>query len=212
MRLFLVRHGLTDWNTANRFQGKKDIPLNSEGLRQAGLAAGALENAGLDAVWSSPLSRAFETASAIGSACGVDVQTHAGLAEIDHGDWEGLKAPDVEARWPGMLNAWRSEPGKVTMPGGESLTDVLGRALGAVSDISAACGRSTVAVVTHDAVLKVLLCNWLGMDISGGFWRFQLANASISIFELDKKGARTPLIGDACHLGDPFERPEQKGL
>jgi len=212
MRLFLVRHGLTDWNTANRFQGKKDIPLNPEGVRQAGLAAGALEKAGLDAVWSSPLSRAFETASAIGRACCLNVRKHAGLAEIDHGGWEGLKAPDVETRWPGMLDVWRSEPGKVKMPEGESLTDVLGRSLNAVSDISEAYGRSAVAVVTHDAVLKVLLCHWLGMDISAGFWRFQLANASISIVDLDEKGARTPLIGDACHLGDPFERPEQKGL
>jgi len=117
-RIFLVRHGETDWNREGRFQGRRDIPLNDLGRGQARSAAGALLRASVDRVVSSPLSRAAGTAEAAASLLGLGIETHPGLIEIDHGLWEGHTAGEVEGLWPGMLSLWHSRPEEVTMPGG----------------------------------------------------------------------------------------------
>ncbi|HPD97868.1 MAG TPA: histidine phosphatase family protein [Synergistales bacterium] len=209
-RIFLIRHGETDWNREGRFQGKMDIPLNSLGREQAGAAAKALESAAIDRVVSSPLSRAFDTAQAAASRNSFSIEMHSGFREIDHGLWEGHTADQVENLWPGMLGTWHSHPEKVIMPEGESLENVQNRAWTALEDVIAAPGER-VALFSHDAVIKVLLCQILGCPLSS-FWQFRIANASITLLEADAKGISLLVMGDACHLGSPWERKEQKGL
>lgn len=209
-RIFLVRHGETDWNREGRFQGKMDIPLNSLGRDQAAAAAKALESADIDIVVSSPLSRAAETALSTASFAGLRVEVDEDLKEIDHGLWEGHTAEEVEKLWPGMLGTWHSHPEKVIMPEGESLEDVQNRAWAALEDLFPAPGER-IALFSHDAVIKVLLCRVLGCPLSS-FWRFRIANGSITLLEADAKGISLLVMGDACHLGSPWERVKQKGL
>lgn len=219
MRLFLVRHGETDWNLEGRFQGQRDTKLSEKGRGQARKVALYLARHKFDAVVSSPLSRAFDTALQIQSlrsprgAVPEDIETIEGLTEINHGDWEGLLAGEVRERWGALLELWHSAPDMVRMPGrgGESLEEVRLRA-GAGAGAIAAKYRGDVAVAAHDAVIKALLCHFLGIPLAN-FWRFQIANCSLSIVELNEgKAPRVCLMGDAHYLGEGFQQPEQKAL
>ena len=212
-RIFLVRHGETSWNREGRFQGQIDVPLNDIGLRQADAVADALKDVAFDRIISSGLSRALRTALPLASRMrlGMGVETDDDLREIGHGLWEGCTAAEVEAMYPGALALWHTRPETVVMPEGESLADVQNRAWPALLRIAEEKGE-TIAVFTHDAVLKVLLMKALDCPLSC-FWRFQLANGSITLLELGDKGWRIPLMGEAGHLGAVFgKREEQKGL
>ncbi|MDO5115949.1 MAG: histidine phosphatase family protein [Synergistaceae bacterium] len=214
MRFFVIRHGETAWNVEGRFQGQEDTELNENGLRQARLLGNRLAGHKFDAVLTSPLARARKTAEIASSECeyGQFITVDA-LTEINHGSWEGRLADDIEAEWPELMRLWRSEPEKVKMPGarGENLEDILRRAAPAVQ-AAAEKYEGDLLLASHDAVIKVLLCHWLDAPLSS-FFRFQLPNCSITVVEVKKGSApRMLLMGDAAHLGDPFERPEQKGL
>lgn len=214
MRLFIVRHGETLWNKEGRFQGQIDTDLSEKGLEQADLIAEKLASHKFDAVVSSPLARARVTGERIAAACGCKTfEIAEGLTEINHGEWEGLMASEVEERWPELLAEWHASPENVTMPGegGESLDDVQKRSVAAAEHIAARF-KGDVCVTAHDAVIKVLLCKIVGAPLSS-FWNFQIANCSLTIAELrDGKQPRISLLGDANHLGEGFDRAEQKGL
>lgn len=221
MRLFLVRHGETDWNREGRFQGQRDSRLNTTGHRQAYMVAAYLAGHEFESMVASPLARALETAIKIGqlnSICGGNeeaksVEIIGELTEINHGDWEGLLSAEVTERWDELFKQWHSEPHLVTMPGegGESLEDVQQRAVSAVAGL-AERHSDDVLVVSHDAVIKVLLCHFLGIQLAN-FWRFQIANCSLSVVELQEgKPPRVSLVGDAHYLGGGFASVEQKAL
>lgn len=219
MRLFLIRHGETDWNREGRFQGQRDTQLSEKGRGQAAMAASYLASHKFDGIIASPLSRALETALTIGSHCCEGckdkeiVEIIDEFTEINHGDWEGLLASEVKERWGDLLERWHTAPETVTMPGegGESLADVQKRALAGVGRVAGKYSGD-VAVASHDAVIKVLLCHFLGVPLAN-FWRLQIANCSLSIVELNEgKPPRVSLMGDAHYLGEGFERAEQKAL
>lgn len=214
MRLFIVRHGETDWNREGRFQGQRDTDLSEKGLAQADLVANFLADRTFEAVVSSPLKRARVTGAKIAEACGCKTfEIMEELTEIHHGDWEGLLSTEVSGKWPGILKEWHAAPERVTMPGvgGESLDDVQKRCILASEKIVKKYSGD-VCVAAHDAVIKALLCYYIGAPLSS-FWNFQIANCSLTIVELrDGKPPRVSLMGDAHFLGDGFDLPEQKGL
>ena len=90
--VILIRHGETEWNVLHRFQGLSDIPLNDTGRQQAGFAKNGLQNITLDAIYTSPLQRAVETAEIIRGDRNIPVYPTDGLQEMGVGEWEGLKS------------------------------------------------------------------------------------------------------------------------
>lgn len=219
MRLFLVRHGETDWNREGRFQGQRDTHLSEKGRSQAFRVASFLALHEFEGIVSSPLARALDTALKIGSACALNGNELEGVeivdefTEINHGEWEGLLADEVRERWGDLLALWHSSPESVRMPGegGESLEDVQRRAVAGVAGLAESYSGDVV-VASHDAVIKALLCYFLGIPLDN-FWRFQIANCSLSVVELQEGGPpRVSLMGDAHYLGEGFEAPEQKAL
>lgn len=214
MRLFIVRHGETQWNRDGRFQGQQDTDLTDHGLSQGDSVAAYLAGHPFEAVVSSPLKRAHITGKKIAAACNIgQVEIDGDLTEINHGDWEGLLSSDVRERWPRILELWHSTPHTVIMPGegGESLRSVQLRSIRAVENIAGRFSKD-VCVTAHDAVIKVLLCHFLNAPLSS-FWSFQIANCSLTIAEL-REGypPRVSLMGDAHYLDAGFDLPEQKGL
>ncbi len=214
MRLFIVRHGETNWNREGRFQGQQDTDLTEHGLAQTEALADFLRNRRFDAVVSSPLKRARVTAEKIASTTGCKTfETVTALTEINHGDWEGLLSGEVRAKWPRIIDLWHTSPHTVIMPGddGESLRSVQLRSVRATEEIAARYDGD-VLVASHDAVIKTLICHFLDAPLSG-FWRYQIANCSLTVAELRKnQPARISLMGDAHYLGIGFDLPEQKGL
>ena len=217
MRLFIVRHGETAWNLEGKFQGQIDTDLNETGIRQAKLLANRLTSRSFDSIITSPLKRALNTAQIVKeSATSKEMIIDRSIIEINHGLWEGCLADEVRANWGELLEKWHETPETVTMPGtgGESLDDVMNRSVDFVKKLSVNYDGD-VLIVTHDAVIKTLLCYWTNTPLSS-FWRFQIPNCSISIVEVIKSNnkniPRLILMGDIAHLGDPFNRQEQKGL
>lgn len=208
-RIVLIRHGETAWNCQGRFQGQMDIPLNDLGRQQAETVAEVLAPVPFRRIVASDLSRAMATAVPLALRLGLAVEPMAAFREISHGGWEGKTATEVEQQWPGTLGQWHTHPGEVTMPGGESLSDVSARAWPAFLSLFED-DRDPVALFIHDAVLKVILCTILSAPL-GSFWRFQIANGSVTVAEMGPKGLRIALMGYTASE-DLLSRPEQKGL
>ena len=100
MKLYLIRHGQTDWNVAGKIQGCHDIPLNATGKRQAEYLAEGMSRRPVTHIFSSPQKRALETAQAIAGRQGVGVTALSGLREVEFGGWEGLTWKEIEAKDP----------------------------------------------------------------------------------------------------------------
>jgi len=182
--VILARHGQTAWNAAEVFRGQIDIELDETGLKQAVLLAEYLGQRKLEAVYSSPLKRAQQTAEAIARYHGLDVQIDPGLNDMDFGEWQGLSVQDVRTRFSELLEMWMSDPHRIRMPSGESLDDVRQRAFTLVNRVVNKHEGKVIVLVSHRVVNKVLICALLGMDDSH-FWNIRLDTCGITTFELD---------------------------
>jgi broad specificity phosphatase PhoE len=161
--LLLVRHGETDWNASNRFQGHADPGLNAAGREQARTLAEELADERVDAVYTSDLARARETADIIARRLGVPVVAIPELREIDVGEWEGLTHDDVEQRWPGAIDRWRS--GVDAWNGGETYEMLAARVLASLRSIAAGHPRARLVVVGHGGTIRVLRAHVEGLTI-----------------------------------------------
>jgi broad specificity phosphatase PhoE len=143
--LLLARHGETDWNHEGRWQGWADRPLNETGRGQARELAEQLRSTPFDAVYSSDLKRAHETAEIVARPHGVPVVVDPGLREIDIGSWSGLTRAEIDERFPDG-----------TRPDGETREQHAARVLAAVDRIARANVGRRVLIVTHGGTLRTL--------------------------------------------------------
>jgi phosphoserine phosphatase len=120
------------------------------------------------------------------------------LVEIDHGDWSGLTREQVAEQWPELAEQWRTAPGGVTMPGGESLADVRRRALGFLAAVRQQHAEGDILVVTHGTVLRLLLAHFLDMR-PDQIWSIEAENGGLSIVD-DYEVPLIMAINDTCHL------------
>ena len=199
MRVILVRHGQTEWNSKGIFRGVIDIGLNENGERQARQTGEKLGQLRIDAVYSSPLSRADKTARIIASFHDRKVKTIESLTDMDFGVWQGLNREQVKERYPEVFQIWEKSPDKVKIPEAETLSGVRKRIELGLKSILNDHGRQTVVIVSHGLIIKVLLCVVLGMDNSH-FWKLRQDNSSINIFEYSKEGTKLFLMNDTTHL------------
>jgi len=172
-----VRHGRTEYNHQRRFLGLLDLPLDDVGSTQAAELAAELSGQ-IDAVYSSPLARAIQTASPLGVP-----RILPGLAELDQGALEGMLGPEAMERYPDFFAAWATDPGSARVPGGETLLEGQERALAALDQVvGERDGPCTVAVVTHQLILAGMCCAIAGAPLTQ--WRsYCVRNAAITIVE-----------------------------
>ncbi|RJP59661.1 MAG: histidine phosphatase family protein [Deltaproteobacteria bacterium] len=198
--ILLVRHGETDWNKQQVFRGRIDVPLNSVGLEQARATGEALSNYRIDAIYSSPLSRAMETANAIGRSrpC-ISIKEAEGFIDIDFGKWQGMPHDKVKEEYNELYNKWQREPHNVKMPDGESLDEVKLRSMGVLNDILARHENEIVAIASHRVVNKVILCAVLGLT-NQHFWCIRQDTCAINIFDNSGRGFIVSVINDTCHI------------
>jgi broad specificity phosphatase PhoE len=200
MKLYVLRHGETEWNKEEIFRGRKDIPLNAAGMKQVVKAGGYFTGKPVEKILSSPLSRAVQTAQAIGRVTGVPVEATEELTDINFGVWEGRSLKDVEEHFPADLALWRASPQDLRVEGGETLAEVRERVWGCIKEIGAK-QKGAVIVATHRVICKVIVLSCLGIDNSH-FWDMRFDPASITL--LEGKDNRFSLIfaNDTCHLRD----------
>ena len=150
--LLLVRHGETDWNSERRWQGHTDRPLNERGREQARALGAELSDRPVDAIYSSDLLRARETAEILAAELGLDVRVDAGLREVDVGSWSGLAHGEIEASDPDGFRRWQ-EGGK-GWEQGESYEEMGERVVEAVLGIAAEHPEQTLVVVSHGGSIR----------------------------------------------------------
>lgn len=201
MRVYLVRHGETDWNIEKRCQGFSDIPLNETGRRQAGAIAQYLSAVPIEAVYSSTLGRAYETASAVARQHSLEVRTSDAFRELSQGEFEGLKLGEMAHRYGDFLKRWLQDPADLRLPGGESLREVQERAWAALEAVVESHPKGNVAVVSHNLCNAAILCRALNLHLSD-FRRMHQDVAGINLIEF---GGRWPhpvvlRLNDTCHL------------
>ncbi len=163
--MLLVRHGQTDWNVERRRQGRAGPGINARGRAEAQGAAKALLDTPVDAIYTSDLARARETAEVIGEALGLPVRVDPRLRERDQGEWDGVLTDDVQARYPEAYTRMLIDPLNSGPPGGETGRQVLARVTAALDDIAACHPGRRVVVVTHSG--PIALVHWLaaaGLD------------------------------------------------
>ncbi|AGP38882.1 hypothetical protein BE21_04940 [Sorangium cellulosum] len=203
-KLMLIRHGETDDNRAQVFQGQAGRGLNARGREQAARLAARFAGARLRlaAVYCSDLERAEETAARLASALGLRAVADPALREVSLGAWQGLSRGEVQARFPEEWAAWRSGvDGR--RGGGETYAELGDRMMRALDRIAARHAGEAVGVVSHGAAIKTAVGRMLQMDGSGLKALQVPANTGVSLIEHDpKSGYRVVVWNDAAHLGD----------
>ncbi len=181
VKIYLVRHGETDLNRDKRFRGHSDVPLNEDGVLQAAGAARMLKLADVTSIYTSPIRRSVETATAIAVVTGARMETDDDFVDIDYGEWQGLTVEEARRKNAGEYEAWERDPGSFTFPGGDSIAAVTDRLRPAFARLVEREQEGPFAVVSHLAVLK--LCFTVLMDVSADyFWRVGLENGAVSLF------------------------------
>jgi broad specificity phosphatase PhoE len=163
-RLFLIRHGETDWNVAGRYQGQADPPLNARGLEQAYELARTLQGVGIEFLFTSPLKRAFQTARILANRLNIPLYADRRLMEIHQGDWQTRLRSEIESLYPALFRRWEIEPWQVTPPGGERLAEVQERVEAAVNDILTLHPDRIVGIVAHRIPIALIKLRFQDLD------------------------------------------------
>ena len=215
-RIFLIRHGETNWNKEGRFQGQIDIPLNENGKDQARKASEYLRNIPFNKAFSSSMDRPSETAKIIlQNNKDLKIEKIDSLIEISHGLWEGKLEAEIREKWPSLLKNWHEKPEEVIMPEGESIKDVSERSIEAFGKICLSQKDNDLTLlVAHDAVNKTLICDMLGLNYSD-IWMIKQGNGGITVIDIFSDNNKSPVISSlniTTHLGGIIDKTASGAL
>jgi broad specificity phosphatase PhoE len=211
LKIYLVRHCETDHNRDGVVQGRSDLSLNATGRRQAAKLAGHLSDVSLDAVFSSPLRRAVETATAIATTRGQTVVIEPDLVELDVGEMDGLTGAQMRERFPEFFNSWLAGPGAtIPLPGGESLEDVQERGWCFLEKLRGRGDLEQVACVTHHFVLLSLICRAVQLPLRR-IRRIRQPLGSFSVIEFRGERIQILRLNETCHLRDAPHLVDEQG-
>lgn len=185
--ILLVRHGTTAYNEADLLQGRIDNPLSQKGRREAEMLAERLKGQAVDAVFSSPLRRALETAEIVNRFHGSPLAVVPEFSEIDLGEWEGQRYAEVRERNAEAHRRWISDP-DFAVPGGESFSAVCARVRPGLERILAN-GRRSILIAGHASVNRAILSVLLGISPAQARL-FRTGNAALSRLRLMGSGER----------------------
>jgi phosphoserine phosphatase len=209
VKVVLIRHAETDFNREGRVQGQSDAPLNERGLDQALCLARSFAGQPVDAIFSSPLQRALQTAAPIAAALDLEIQREPALIEINAGVMDGLTGSEMRARFPEFMQAWRngtaaSEP----LPGGESLEAVQERAWTFVESISVREDLNLVLCLTHNFPLLSIVARAVQLPLAN-ISRLRQSLAGYSIIDFRNQRIQVARHNDTCHLLADYANPFQ---
>jgi probable phosphomutase (TIGR03848 family) len=203
--LLLIRHAQNEWVRTGKLAGwTPGVHLNEEGQKQAELLGKRLASAKLQAVYSSPLERAVETAQAVLSHYpNLELQIEQDVGEVDFGKWTGKRLQQLA-----RTRLWKvvqGYPSGARFPDGESFREMQFRVVSALEGIAARYPTAVVAVVSHSDVIKAVVAHYTGMHLDL-FQRIIISPASVSVIGLGRMGPRIIKINDTSH----YDVPNQK--
>ena len=207
--IYLIRHGETDWNLNGRWQGHADVPLNDVGRAQARRLAERLRASGprFDAIYSSDLQRAWETARTVAAAVGVSPRPMPELREIDVGTWSGRTNAEIRAADADAYERIRSGE-DLARGGGERFLDLYTRVVGVAERLTAVHPGATLALVTHGGPVRALLLH-AARDKNGvKAQQLHIGNTSVTILARDGAGWEIGRVNDMTHLEANPQAPD----
>jgi alpha-ribazole phosphatase/probable phosphoglycerate mutase len=192
--LYLIRHGATEGSETKRYKGSIDVPLSENGQRQMEQVAKYLNRPyksdtaynGLNAVYTSPLSRALKSAEIIAEPHGLKPIVIEGLRERSFGIWEGMTFTEIKEKYPQEFEAWAGNPLRYSPVDGESTVEVRERAVKAVDSLLSNHNSEHIAVVAHGGVNRIILCHIMGIPLENIF-RIEQDFAAVNIIEFWEK-------------------------
>ncbi len=201
MKLLLVRHGESEYNSARRFAGHVDIDLTEKGRLQVEKLRERLLEEKVDAVYCSDLIRAQRTAEIALSGRNLHIVTCPELREISYGEIEGLGFNEIKTRFPEVAKQLSKSEMELSFPGGETFPQFVDRVTTFTERLKKHADADSVLVVAHGGPLRALLCSMLGIG-QGCWWQLSVDNASLSILQTYSRGAVLSLLNETHHLRD----------
>jgi broad specificity phosphatase PhoE len=193
----LIRHGVTEANLKDIYQGSSTEDLSSQGVLQVGKLCQRLSSSNIQAVYSSPLKRTKTTASRIAQDKKIPLHLREELKEIGFGLWEGLTREETRRRWPEIWKELLIDPGSISIPGGESFRETMERAVGVFEELNQKHANQTIAIVTHEIIIKMIVIHVLQASTSI-YNRFQVDCASITT--VTKPNGKLIHLNDTSHF------------
>jgi 2,3-bisphosphoglycerate-dependent phosphoglycerate mutase len=197
--LFAVRHGEAEWNLIGKQQGHRDSPLTASGIEQAHALADGLSGSDIEAIYSSDLGRALQTAEIIAARLALPISVDHRLRERHLGAMQGMTKAEFSERFPKESTAFDSGDSEYVLPGGESARQRFDRSIACCIELAARHPGGRILLVAHGGTLRSLFHHTLSIPLADPR-RFSLFNAAINTFSVQGGAWRLDTWGDTCHL------------
>ncbi|MBM9536908.1 alpha-ribazole phosphatase [Desulfobulbus alkaliphilus] len=181
-KLYLIRHGETEQNKTGILMGSTDTPLNDHGRMQAAALGGRINGMAVDAIFSSPLQRALETATLVFGQQ-TSIITDTSIQEFHFGEWEGMHFSEIARQYPDIWQLWLTDWEKTHIPGGEAFPAFKERVIGFVEETVHHNQGKHLAMVSHGGCIRSMLAHFFCDSISKGYWKFKVDNATLTEIE-----------------------------
>jgi len=202
LTIYLVRHGETQWNKENRLQGWKDSPLTDKGIKHAQLLGERLSNINFNAVYSSPIKRAYQTAENICLGRDISIQVEENLKEINFGDWEGKTRDELQQKYKNEFDHFWNSPHKFDHKSnnGEGINDFKQRLEAALKKLTSDNLNGNILVVTHAIAIKAILTSIMNFPTEKMWDHPFIHNVSLTVIHWDGKKFEIEMLGDTSHF------------
>lgn len=198
--IYITRHGETEWNAAGRIQGHTDVPLSDRGREQAGMLARRLAPAPIDAVYSSDLARAAETAKVALGERDIPITFTEQLREYNKGVFEGLTEAEYREKYPDLYEPSLANDLDFAPPGGETIRETSIRLAGIVQQIKDAHMDQRALIVGHGGSLRAGIVSLLDLPLEAN-WKFAMHNCSLTVIYTYPDNSVMHLYNDTSHIG-----------
>lgn len=200
LRLFITRHGETEWNVQKILQGRKDSQLTEIGINQAELLAERLKDIEFNKIFSSQSGRAVKTAEIVRGSKEIEIIKAEEIMEMSLGKWEGRRVEETKELYPERFGYFWEQPELYTSDDSETFYDVRDRAVGFLSEITKKHQAGNILIVTHGVTLKVIMAYFEGKNIENLWEGSFMRQTCLNIIEIDEnKEAIVRLYGDVSH-------------
>lgn len=213
-KIYLVRHGQTEWNKLSKVQGRTDIELSKRGVLQAKQLAKRLSEENIDVIYSSSLKRALKTAEIIAEVKNCSINKSDKYQEICLGPWEGLTINEIKESYGEHFRLYREDPSNFSLPGAETFLELSERTYNSIMEIVCTHVGKSILIVSHGTAIKAALIRILDIDIKN-YTKFRIDNASISVIGFYENNPARPVvlaINDTCHLREHNGGQDDEGV
>ena len=201
--LVILRHGYSEGNKEKRFSGQMNVPLDNVGKNQAeSVAKFIADNFKVDAIYSSDLSRAYDTVKPLADKLGLEIVKDVNLREVDVGKWQGMLIEDAKNEFPEEFAAYKENVGRSRFPGGESYEEAMNRGKDVIEKIAKENDGKTVVIATHGGIIRTLRAAWNRISLDEIKTIPHVPNASATVVAYDNGKINWIKIGSVEHLDD----------